>query len=363
MLREGWRTVHTSVEDLYLAVESRLPAAVVDYSGRVALRRIAGTLPAWVETFGFEVRLGRGDARVDFGVGMSGARGAHRHLASAVDPSLEAAVAADARWLRIRDFARRWTQGGRDLQQRMPLLFLEVDAAAAGAAVPVPSVFVGMDWTAADLGLAGRQGRDFGAGLLDTLGALEILRGERLDGATGSCLGRCFEALPDGSLVLHVAVMLGRPEAGIRISTVVPRHRALSYLGAIGWRGSHDELERTLEILAPHAAFGDATAPLQLDLDVGAGIGPAVGVGLWPRGRGLWGDLLSALVDARLCEVEKRAALLSWPGSAPGLAETARGPLLCRLERDIFHAKITVGATGGPSAKAYFGVTVQRAVH
>jgi hypothetical protein len=336
---------------------------LIDAASAAALSAIAAHLPDRADTFGFEVRLTGAPTTVDLGIALTAAAGSHRLLASPDrDPRLSSAVRADHRWRRLSDFARRWAEPGSPWLLRVPFLFLEFDADGTRDPVPIPSVFVALDWPLDELTQETRQrcrrvGPSTSAGLCAAKEILHLLRGQPLSPAVADLLDRCFLDLPDFGVVLHVAAMLARPGAGVRLSVQLPRRAARRYLEALGW-GAGAELEGLLDAHAGETDFTHPAAPVQVDFDVGASIGARVGIGLRPPDERGWPALLDSLVRRRRCDPAKRDALLQWPGVS--FARLADSSDWCGFEHYIGHLKISCEVGREPQAKAYFGVTPRR---
>src|SRR5205814_685323 len=108
---------------------------------------LAGPLPACAESIGFECALARGTHGVDLGVSLPCAPGFRDALAGWTNPrEIARLVDGDARWGRIRAFVARWGETPTLSATRMPFMFLELDADGPRDPVPVPSLFVALDW-------------------------------------------------------------------------------------------------------------------------------------------------------------------------------------------------------------------------
>lgn len=337
--------------DLYHRVAADAAATIVCKEARRSLGEILDTTPSHGDTFGFEIRLAEGDRRADLGIGLSLKSGADVFLAEpAANDALARAIGLDERWDRLHRFGERW-KNDPAWRTRAPFLFLEYDDDAPRTPIPVPSVFVALDWPLEELRpearRAGREGAfDSTPGLSDVLEMLSTLRREPLPTATSDLLAQCFALMPDGGVILHLAVMLGRPGEGVRLSLYVPRRDALTYMASLGWTEGRAALERALGF---QPGGPDSPAPVQIDVDLQATLGDAIGVTLLPLSQDEWHVLLDELITAGLCAPEKGEALVAWPGVSTALDGTA-------IERYLAHAKITCGADITPRAKAYIGV-------
>jgi hypothetical protein len=328
------------------------PAALISPGAAARLSQLVRMVGGGADTFGFEVRL-HGDERVDLGIGINARGAAHAALIDC--------QSTDDRRRRIRDLAIRWMNDP-SMVARLPFLFLEVDCEAATQALAVPSVFLGLDWPLDELApaarLAARSG-DWQAapGFRQSMEMVNLLRELPLPTPTETLLARCFALVPDGGLVLHIAVMLGRPGEGVRTSVMLRRDHVLDYLHGLGWEAGLDTLREVLRALAPFCDFEHPDSIVQIDLDIGASVGPLLGLMLRPNRLGGWPLLLDALVHVGWCTPQKRTALLEWPGDSPARLADNGASRACMLRRDLAHAKLACAAALEPKAKAYFGVT------
>ncbi len=347
-----------ALTECYRAVALDFLCELIGSESAATLASISEAVPGRADTFGFEVRLAEEDSAADLGVGF--------RMTAPVQHSLgygdSYAAGTDARWRRIADFVRRLGEPQSCFSARVPFLFLEFDSDGQLPPVPVPGVFMGLDWRIDELSSEARQpGRDgywhSTPGFNDALEMVRTLRRLPLTPGTETLLARSFATVPDGGLILHLAVMLGRPGEAVRISAMVPRQDARDYLLSLGWKDGLDELDRTLGVFGPYSDFASPYAPIQIDLDVGEEIGPTIGLMLQPPTSDRWPDLLDTLVRENLCAYRKRDGLLAWPGRTAIELESEGNIQRWVLERTLSHAKVTCCAGAPPKAKAYFGVT------
>jgi len=322
----------TLAEEIQAVVRSRPELLAASVEG---LERLAAFVPAEpdaVHSFGFECRLVPGEHPVDLGVALDPAGAAARALA--------AARRDDERWRSIARFGERWGDPASAARRWIPFVFLEYDADAATAEVPVPSLFAALD-----------SPLDRAEGIPELAAAREaagLLSGGALTPALDAQLVACFERLPESGRALHVAVMLGRSRCSVRLSVLIPRDAAPAYFAALGARDAMAGVEELLDCGL------DARDCVQLDFDLGPPIHGRIGLGLRPAASEGWRALLDAVLALDLCDPAKAEALLRWPGMA--IAEVAgRGSSL--LRRELSHLKLAVGAGGGLAAKAYLGAT------
>jgi hypothetical protein len=333
------------------ATRPHLAQSLVSSTDFDQLDWIGRRLPACALSVGYECRLSPVGA-VDLGISVSPVDGGAQVLAGVTgDPRLARAAASDDRWRRLRHFARIWTEPGSNLLVRIPFIFLEFDAGGSENDLPIPSVFLGLDWPTAELGSEGAHRAR--SGLNAVLAAAETLRSEPIPAGTLARLRECFAALPVGGVLLHAGVMLSRPGQNLRLSAIVPRGGIVTYLEAVGRTACAAAVSSTIERYAPLTSFAHPGSHVQLDFDAG-GADTRVGLTLCPPGQDLWPLLLALLCADGLCDRDKGRALLQWPGQSVERLEPDLPP--CRLLRRIEHVKL-VFAPELVGAKAYFGAT------
>ena len=340
------------VADTLSAVRGHVPEVLIPAVAWPALDALAAVSPDGVSQFGFEVRLAEDAAAVDLGLAIEPEDEAAKTLAGRTPGALDTA-GAEA-WRRLRNFAVAWTEPGSLLSRWVPFLFLELDAVSAGRSVPEPSVFVALDSPlGAPHGGGGSRARGADVTLAVSQEAARHLLGAPLAGALCEQVVACFDAVPEGSHVLHLGAMLGRGAAGVRLSLSIARDELPAYLARIGWDHPVGDLDRCLE------RYGQVPDRVQLDFDVAEAIQPRLGVGLQPSRPEGWPILLDRLVGDGLCTPERGEALLAWPG-----AETRRLPgygFPCRIRRATSHAKISLEPGRPLEAKAYFSASARPA--
>ena len=337
---------------LVQALSADLGDALVTPEARETIVDLARALPDVACSIGFECALAAGDDRLDLGVSVTPASGGALALAGATaDPVLQQAVALDPRWARLQRFAQHWCQPGAPLCARIPFLFLEFDGAGPRQPVPIPSVFAAFDWQLDELA-AGNRGATTSLGLAHARQLLELLRDGSVASPDDGTLTRCFEQLPPGGLVLHVAAMLGRPRSAARLSVSLPRAVATHYLRDLGWDTSVSQLDAEIAALAGAAHFDHPAARVQLDFDV-LELGGRVGLTLQPRNASSWPALVARVQHQGRCDPERGAATLAWPGLRAAWLPGTSTP--CVLSRYMMHLKLSLLGGRGPEVKAYFG--------
>ncbi|ULP70770.1 hypothetical protein [Nodularia sphaerocarpa] len=178
-------------------------------------------------------------------------------------------------------------------------------------------------------------------------------------------LYRCFAACPDGVFVSHIGVMLSRNSRALRVNVKrLQPNLLIPYLQQIGWQG---ETVKVAELMAELFALVDR---ITVCLDVGDQIYPQIGLECiflnQPDSESRWAIFLDNLVARGLCEVQKREALLNWPGQINPLNSPAPWPhnLIAAsvlqprerftvFERRLSHIKIVSQPQSTVLAKAY----------
>ena len=329
-----------SLDDYLQVVMPHLPAALVAPEGLQPIRRIARALPA-VSLFGFESRLATPAATADFLIGLTASSGSGALFAGRTsDDDRVSRLLTQPGWAPFRALAAEWTNPASPLYADGGNVWLEFDVASGGDALAVPNVFFGSKAPGAARAVAAT--------------GLHCLLGRPPAAGVAQRLAGCFDALPPLAHIFQIGVMLARQVEDVRVCVVPLRWEEIApYLERIGWPGPRDEV---VDMLAP---FCHRAARLALDVDVGEDVGPKIGLEccyldecqnpqLDPR----WPALLEQLVAEGLCTVDKRDALLGWPG----LQRTSRFLWPSVFLRRLNHLKL-VYAPGRPlEAKAYWGV-------
>jgi len=287
-----------SMEQYLKPVVPFTPAGLIAPQALGTILGLAGMLPPCASS-GFEVRLGEPEPIADFLVNLNGADGtrpafAGRHPDIAPPASfLESPV-----WLRVRDFCRGWDEPSSPLHKQVRDMWLEFDLAQLGAGVPIPGVFFGPEWESGEL--------------VETMDrSVSLLRGPGYTGLPPA-LSRCMRLLPGRPRIEQVGMMFSRQSDDLRLCIRgLPPRELSGYLRNAGWEGPAGEMDEIVEELLP---FVDE---LTLDIDVGDGVRPKVGLECnldRDPSRARWGKWLEHLVDRKLCTPTKRDGLMAWLG-------------------------------------------------
>lgn len=302
-------------------MEPSLDPRLVSASAVEDMRQVARLFPV-VKGFDMECRVGVTAPRADFLMRVLPTDPCYAALLeSGAESPLPEALRAHPIWRRLGDFCRTWSQKNSSLEG-LGDIFLEFDVAEGPRRdVPVPCCF--LDFA-----------RSPGVEQLEQ--ALAMLMEEAFSPDVRACLRRCFAALPERGRIPSVGIMFPRDMQGFRYCAGGARTAGwLDYLERVEWPGSRSSLERAL------SDFTEQADRVELDLDVGASVGPKVGFELqMDPGRGdrgpRWERLLQRFVDLGHCLPEKRDAVLSWIGHVHERARLDIWPEnLRRMSREI----------------------------
>jgi hypothetical protein len=343
-----------SVADTLRGMAPRIPPELVGAAELDRVLRVAQQLPAAVASWLYlECRLGDEAAGVDLIVGVE-APG--RDILAGVNPALsfDAGLLERAEWARVRELCRRWADPASPLHGSIASIWLEFDVGDGGASSDLPGVFV--DFTPATYG-EGTAGERAGR-------ALEVMAPLFADGVPRGMeerLRACYEALPEGAFVPYVGVLLPRGTETVRLCVggIEPPDLP-GYLRAVGWSGSGAALGALAERLAGTREGAVLADPALVHLDVGAGVGPVVGMEYVfdrpPQVRGVLPQaaFLDALVAEGLCTPEKRAALARWPGCS--LERFAHELWQSLVIRRVNHVKVVFDGERAAQAKGYLSL-------
>jgi hypothetical protein len=294
------------------------PTVLVPPAARDRVLQVAGRIPAALTRAAYlECRLAEGPDPVDliFRVEREGAEIlAGRH--PGVNPSR--LLASGPAWNAVADFCRAWLNADADdpAWRIVRHVWLELDLDQPdfpfAPTLPPPSVFVAFedDATAA-------MDADQVLDLVERV--IEPLAPYAMDEDTRARLRGVLACRPAGAAVPYAGVMLSRPRQAVRVYlSRVPGAAVPGLLNEVGW--PEDQGRMAAEVVA---AMRDAGAPevgmLHLDVLEGALL-PRLGVEYTLerkpqiRGRVAEQSFLDTLAERRLCEPDRRDALLAWPG-------------------------------------------------
>lgn len=159
--------------------------------------------------------------------------------------------------------------------------------------------------------------------LIDRL--LPALHGRPLTAIQIEVLTSCLERLPEDWRVLYAFSLLSRPDNPVRLELL--GHRVDTMLGYVREAISEDAANR---LEASSRLYGGCDR-YHLSFDVGEqGISSRIGVeyayARLPDHEPRWAELFDRLVEAGLCTLEKRDAVLDWPGQDTIWTAASRWP-------------------------------------
>jgi hypothetical protein len=356
-------SLEASLRQVLDALAPRLPEVLVPDRSLAAMGPMTARLPlSLTRFFGFERRIDEpaGDADLLLCVSPYGRERAI--LADRCDGlRLPAAFWREPAWRHIRLFARQWAEPESALHPRVLNMWLELDT--GGRELPLPSVFFGV---VPESGTA-RPGRE--SGWIGEV-AVPALTGQSMPAAARRLLDACVDRLPGRAWLFQVGLMLGRPDAGLRLCVRdMSAAEVPSYLRDLGWQGSVSEVRDLLEAVSP------AVEAVDLDLDVGSELGPKVGLELplrgWKRAQpeGDFARLLEILGRLGLCHGDAGEALRrfwffahehqlpsAWPPALRQASAFLAGRFVSTLACGVHHVKVVCRPHAPPQAKAYLAV-------
>lgn len=343
-------------------IHPHVPTSLVSPAAFGRAVALADQFPAAVTSFfGFECPLGYDTASADF-LFCSTAPEGHARVLAGLDPTVDfpGGLLRFETWRRVSAFCRDWIDPSSDLGQHLLNTWLEFDLARDPAALQRPSFFFGPMPPSPDA-----PPDDNAACVRAVLARVEPAA---LAGARGETLRRLQAALPSGAHIFQVGLMWSREAAATRLCVrgLLP-DRIAPLLLTLDWPGDVVALDTLL------GALQGSAQRLDLDVDVGAVLGPRIGIECYfgrdsetTRRLALACDLL---VARGLVTRAEAAGLLAYSGlSHQDMAADRWPPALraaaaaidpdCRscLLRWVHHLKIVVDAQGACGAKAYLAV-------
>ncbi|MEA2165850.1 MAG: hypothetical protein QOK37_3977 [Thermoanaerobaculia bacterium] len=324
-------------------VQPHLPAVLVAPESLDRIRTIAHVLPTFaVDFFGFESRLGEGDAPTDCAINLTpdGARMLAGRYPTPAPPEMRGAP-----WDRLERFYQAWGETRTPPYSDAGSTWLEFDTSSP---VLMPNLLFGHWPSNPDV----HRPLDW---LLDVI-IPDLLGGAPLAPAFRENVVRCIEERPGGSDDFQIGVMFSRNIQAVRICVFdLPSDGLVTYLARIGWKGPIEEALTWIERLQPHADF------VGLHLDVGEKVYPQIGIepnfvaGCWsrqPHKEPRWSGQFDVLQANGLMTAQKREALMNWIGHDEITIDDRDALLL----RGLSHLKLVIRPGAPTIAKAYFGL-------
>jgi hypothetical protein len=329
-----------------LTIGARLaPRGLLPATAAEQLAGIPRSLPPVGFVGAFEVRLEDEGAPVDFEVCLRATPNTLASIRVWLDGADAAALAArSGSWARVTRFLAAWSDPRSALERAFPIIWLEFDAPAGGG-VPEPFVVLTLDRDVFHPGGVGDR-----ALLAEFLTATFRLVADGLGAEVEATFRACVAALPRNAEFAHAAVRPGPGGDAARLVVRLEGRTLPEELAGLGWTGSPSELHRLLDALFTTRAFHP------VNLDLGAGIGPRVGIEFHhptsPVADARWRRFLDGLVALGACTPAQRARIEAWPLPTP------REPSLARVSRDLL-VKVVHQAGAPLRAKAYLPFAVE----
>ncbi|MDB9524586.1 hypothetical protein PN498_01180 [Oscillatoria sp. CS-180] len=345
---------------------------LIDAAHWADIEAIAQWLPGPITNFfGFECRLGDPIPQADFLLSVGSEEVGQRILAGQSPRyPLDAALLREPVWQQVQQFTQTWLDAASDLYPNVNNLWLEFDVNGSSAEPPIPSCFFGSQTIFVSPDTVEHATEPPHHWVSRT--AIAQLQGQPMDAALEAQLLHCLDALPVGSHVFQVGLMLARQVNMVRIClrNITPK-QVLNYLARLDWQG---DLETLLLYLIK---LSQRVERVDVDLDVSPqGISPKLGLECYlqaqPQLNPAWSQLLDYLVTEGWCLPEKRVALLKYPGFARERDHRDRWPSYPRqlsqflgdrregvFFRGLHHIKLVFHTDRIVEAKAYCWVSQQ----
>lgn len=348
---------NTIADYLRAAAQPYLHPALVSPETMNAILETANPLPGGLtEFFGFECPLGSEEGKADFLISARPSTGGRDVLVSRKPGrELPARFREDPIWARIFNFAAAWSDPASPLCDQVQNLWLEFDIDGKPPSIPPPSVFMGSGALC-----AGTADGRWLTGI-----AIPLLRGREEEPEVVKQIDWCLKALPAGSCIFQVGIMLARQAKPVRLCVRgVPADGLADHAAGCGWKGPAGELRSLVKLLA------GISERIDLDMDAGETILPKLGLECYPaRGKAELRLLLDGLVSQGLCTPRKAGALAGWTGIAtertsrevwPGellqMSDLLGGRSFSAFYRWVHHVKVNFEPGLPLQAKAYLGV-------
>lgn len=337
------------------AARPLVPEALVGVEPWARVLGIASRLPDAAVMHYLECRLAPGVARVDYQITSKLSAGSGPIIAGRRPSSdFPPAWLASPAWERIQAFFRTWDDEASTLRRFAPIAGLEFDLEGPEPDPPVPQVLFCIDPRMDHAFHASLEPPPSDAAVRDAIvNAFSVLRGRSLARASEHALARCFDVLPTGGRIIHLAALIARPGDVIRCVALLPTETVLDYLGRIGWRGPWEAVcEATRRLGRPGASH------VKIDVDIDDGVLPKFALAAEFTQDGASGYLhalpfLDELVRMGLCCGYKRDALAGWPGRGPVEMAGYGWPITLERHMDF---KLVVWPDERLEAKAYLGL-------
>jgi hypothetical protein len=297
-------------------IEPQLPHSLISTQAFAFIKNFASVLPEAMSSYYLECRLAADSPQVDLLACVKASNGGReilREYTTTAGPSPRSPDCAV--WNRVRDFCTRWAEPRSSLHRQVSHIWLEFDGEASLTKIPPPNLLLCLDpeyfeecnHRQHDEYITARQYRRV------INASLEILLPHRASAMMKRNLFACFDTLPPDGCVIHTSVMLSRRPSLSKLNIALSKDHLLDYLRHLGWPGSLSQLET---LLFTYCSF---TNSMKFQLNLEDSISPRIDLEFH------FDDcvaplsslhfLLDQLVENNLCTIEKREALLTWPGT------------------------------------------------
>ena len=348
--RAAWQNTvksNKTVVEMLPYVLRDLPTDLAQPESLPALYKMASYL-APIASGGFECRLGA-EPQVDLQQCIRANESQLALLHAHWTESVAKHAPTDPIWARLLAFTHRASvapcrQPSSVLRTTLSEIWLEFDADTLSGALPLPSLFFGVQQEAPDADDRGVASDRLSA--CQTV--LELLLGTAFSHDLRESLHRCFAACTNDLFISHIGVMLSRPTEAVRVNVKrLSPDTVGAYLQQIGWPGWPGKIDEVVALISKVDRYVDR---ITVCLDVGRTISPRVGLECilleQPPEESRWAAFLADLVDWGLCLPEKRAALLTWPGQTVMHSERS-------IVRRLSHIKLDYRPNHPLQAKGY----------
>jgi hypothetical protein len=334
------------------SVEPYIPKELISSQNYTKIKELASCFSEGITSFfGFETRLNTGDGRSDYLFAISSQGGEREKLLDLVtNRKLPQSFYSTIEWKNIGKFVSTWADPTSVLHNSILGLWFEFDIVDDLAESPIPCVFI----HTVPLNKESIEETYTCAWLTGC--ALPLLTGEPVPQSVEQNVLQAIQGLPEGSSIFQVGVMLSRATAGVRlVLNKIKPAQIIPYLTALGWEENDDRLSSLIGELEQYATS------IVLHITVGEnGVDPKIGLecSFYPHlynFESKWPVFFEYLVKTGLCRLEKKNAVLQFPGVKSGDID-----FFSNLVRFISHIKLVYTPQHPVEAKVYSGVRLFR---
>lgn len=346
----------SSLNTFFRLLLPHLPASLFSPEVIQALQEWTGLLPP-VYCCGFECRLD-GSKQIDF-----------HQLISSINNEPETVIhhlessgsLPHGTWEGIKNFCSHWIHHTSFIHRNVAGIWLEFDMADEKTYSTVPNIFIRL----IPPDKIQQNSKDI-ISIIDE--SLRLLGGNKLPLQMSSYISRCLNSGIDAPYISHFGVMLTRRTDTVRINIAGVRPNNTDvYLKKIGLAKPSDKFMDILEDLP--RLFDRIVICLDIGADIGSRIGLECFIDSPSYQRERWAAVFDHFAEKGLCQADKCAQLLSWPGIIrPTVDNGTHWPNNLIIEsmlrpnnqftsifRKMSHIKIDYTPDAPISVKGYFG--------